>query len=116
MRRFAAGSVSADQGSINLFSDFDSGGEMWAGQGPRERRLDITFENAFSDAPLVHISLSMFDADSSNNQRFDLGAENITTKGFTIVFKTWGDSRIARARANWLAIGEQAPAEEEWMI
>ena len=37
--------------------------------------------------------------------RADLTAENVSEKGFHLVFRTWGDTRVARVRADWLAIG-----------
>jgi hypothetical protein len=45
--------------------------------------------------------------------RGDLVSENIAEEGFDIVFKTWGDTRFARARVAWLAIG-QLPPEDDW--
>ena len=32
-------------------------------------------------------------------------AEEVGAEGFTVVFATWGDTRVARVRASWLAIG-----------
>jgi hypothetical protein len=32
-----------------------------------------------------------------------------------IVFRTWGDTRVARVRADWLAIGA-LPHEDDWEI
>ena len=49
------------------------------------------------------------------NQRADISTENISTTGFDIVFKTWGDTKIARVRAAWFAIGEFA-GDEEWEL
>jgi hypothetical protein len=37
----------------------------------------------------------------------------VTTEGFEIVFRTWGDTRIARIRADWMAIGAVRD-EDEW--
>jgi H-type lectin domain len=39
-------------------------------------------------------------------------AEHITPKGFHIVFRTWADTRVARVRADWLAIGALKSADE----
>lgn len=114
--KFTSGVFAADQGVVALFSDFESQGEMWSGQGPRERRVQVKFANAFVAPPLVHLSLNMFDADCQHNQRFDLVSEDITTTDFTIIFRTWGDSKIARARASWLAIGELTHSDEQWNL
>lgn len=115
MKEIKGNLVGVDQGNVVLFSDFEDGGTMWTGRGPRERVIHVAFRKAFTRPPSVHVSLAMFDLDQRTNQRVDLGAENITEAGFDIVFKTWGDSRIARARAAWMAIGE-LPDPERWNL
>ncbi|MCI5042623.1 MAG: H-type lectin domain-containing protein, partial [Donghicola eburneus] len=49
------------------------------------------------------------------NVRVEITAENITVRGFDLVFRTWGDTRIARARASWQAIGS-LPHEDDWQL
>jgi hypothetical protein len=104
-----------DQGTITLFSDFESGGEMWTGTGPREARLKVTFSAPFRSVPSVHVTLSMLDIDRRHNQRFDLAAEAVTASGFEAVFRTWDDTKIARARATWMAIGALED-EDDWKL
>ncbi len=106
MRKFTAYRMGIDQGSKVLFSDFEHDGEMWTGTGPREFRTAITFSEPFVSAPVVHVGISMWDIDRSANQRADLLAENITPAGFDAVFRTWADTRVARIRCDWIAIGE----------
>ena len=105
MKRLRGATVGVDQGNVELFSEFASGGDMWVGSGSRERRKWIEFSAAYRDIPSVHLSLSLWDMDSNANVRADLTAENIGLKGFDMVFRTWGDTRVARIRADWLAIG-----------
>ncbi len=100
------GAVKLEQDDVVLFSDFEASGEMWSGHGPRVTVLPQTFRSAFRNAPIVHCGLSMWDIDTTSNARVDIRAENITTEGFDLVFRTWADTKIARVRANWLAIGE----------
>ena len=33
------------QGDVEVFSEFDSGGSMWTGEGERERRLHLRFDD-----------------------------------------------------------------------
>lgn len=98
-----------------MFTDFEDNGPMWAEEGPREARLKIKFSEAFQSAPVVHVGLSMWDTIGDTNQRSDLRAEKITAKGFDLVFRTWGDSRIARVRADWIAFGELSD-DEAWEL
>ena len=105
MKRIYASTIGVDQGSEMLFSDFDTNGEMWTGKGAREARVAVAFSENFKNKPNVMVTLEMFDFDNKTNQRAETVAENITKTGFDIVFKTWGDTKIARARASWMAIG-----------
>lgn len=53
--------------------------------------------------------------DNSANVRADVTAQCIDGNGFDIVFRTWGDTRIARARIGWMAIGEVAE-RDDWDV
>jgi hypothetical protein len=105
VRHFSTGRIGVQQGRLVLFSDFADGGAMWTGQGPRESRKAIEFDEPFQDIPAVIVGISMWDADQKTNLRADISADAITATGFEIVFRTWADSRIARIRADWTAIG-----------
>jgi hypothetical protein len=115
MKRFDSKRIGIDEGEAVLFSDFDSGGVMWTGSGARTRRHAVRFESGFTSPPAVHCALSMWDIDSDTNSRVDIGAENITETGFDVTFTTWGNTRVARARVRWLAIGEVAH-EDDWHL
>lgn len=79
---------------------------MWTGDGPRSAQRDVTFAEPYRAPPQVMVSLSMFDMDQASNQRADISAEEISEIGFTLLFRTWGDTRVARVRADWMSIGE----------
>ncbi|MFZ5711204.1 MAG: H-type lectin domain-containing protein [Pseudomonadota bacterium] len=115
MNRVSASLLGVEQGSLVLFSDFQDGGTMWTGQGPRELRRAVIFSEAFAADPAVQVTLSMWDMDQKTNQRADISAEMVNPEGFVIVFRTWGDTRVARVRADWLAIGELR-GEDDWEI
>ena len=115
MRKLQNHLIGLDQGSKILFSDFEDGGAMWTGKGPREVRVAVQFSDSFKTKPVVQVNLAMFDMDQKTNQRADLSTDNITEDGFEIVFRTWGDTRVARVRADWLAIGEMT-GEDEWDV
>lgn len=98
-----------------VFADFENGGAMWTGSGSRERRKVVRFDEAFASPPAVQLAISLWDMDTSAAIRAELVAENITTTGFEIVFRTWADSRIARLRASWTAIGD-LPFSDDWDV
>ena len=115
IKQFRNHLIGAEQGSIVLFSDFADNGPMWAGDGPREKRHMVSFAQPFRTAPMVQVAISMWDMDGNTNQRADLRSEAITTAGFELVFRTWGDSRVARIRADWMALGEVV-SEDDWQL
>lgn len=115
MKRISSGTLGIQQGSRVLFSDYADGGVMWTGQGDRESRHVIKFKEAFTEVPAVMVSISMWDTDHKHNARADLTAEKVTETGFHLVFRTWGDTRVARVRADWTAFG-QVRDEDDWQL
>ncbi len=113
MRKLRSHLFGIDSGSLVLFSDFLDDGEMWTGDGERILRRYVEFSEAYANPPVVNVTMSMWDIDGATNQRVDIAAADITAEGFTIVFQTWGDTRVARVRADWTAYGE-AHDEEGW--
>ena len=112
MKRISSRSIGIQQGSRILFSDFVDDGVMWTGNGPRESRHVVRFKEAFSDVPVVHVSISMWDTDHKHNARADIAAEQISEREFHLVFRTWGDTRVARVRADWMAVGSVKDADD----
>jgi H-type lectin domain len=115
LKRISPAAVGIEQGRALLFSHFADGGAMWRGSGEREIRQSVTFSETFSDAPTVMVGISLWDADQKTNLRADISAENITATGFDIVFRTWADSRLARVRADWIALGP-VRNEDQWEV
>lgn len=98
-----------------LFSDFVNDGPMWAGEGERECRVTIMFSERFDDAPNVHVSIGMWDTSHGHNSRIEINTENITPSQFDVLFRTWEDTKVARLRVDWLAIGAVF-GEDDWQI
>ncbi len=115
MKRISASTLGIAQGAQVVFSDFADGGAMWTGEGPRESRHIVNFDDRFAVPPTVSVSISMWDMDHKTNSRADITAEQVTTTGFHMVFRTWGDTRVARIRADWLAIGPVS-TDDDWDV
>ncbi|GAA6161339.1 MULTISPECIES: H-type lectin domain-containing protein [Ruegeria] len=115
MKTFRTHPIGIDQGETVVFSEFSNGGDMWTGNGTRERRSAVTFRQPFRSAPVVQIGISLWDVDTTSALRAEVKAENTTNEGFDAVFRTWSDTRIARIRVTWTAIGEVAH-EDDWDI
>lgn len=105
MQRISSNAVGIARGASMLFQAFENNGPMWTGDGPRVERSRVRFPSPFLSPPVVHVAIGMWDISGASNQRADISADKVTNDGFEIVFRTWGDTRVARVRAEWLAIG-----------
>lgn len=112
MKKLKSHTVGIDSGDVTLFKDFEDDGDMWTGQGQRERRRHIRFSERYKSPPTVQLSPSLWDLDTSTIMRADITPENITKSGFDMVFRTWGDTRVARMRIAWMAIGEMSELDD----
>ncbi|PVA05852.1 H-type lectin domain-containing protein [Thalassorhabdomicrobium marinisediminis] len=112
MKRMRNHLIGVDHGEVVMFSDFEHDGAMWTGEGARQTRAHVEFSEGFRSVPVVQVNLSMFDISNATNARMDVQAEDITPEGFAIVFRTWGDSKVARVRVAWQAMGELRQADE----
>jgi len=115
MWRIRTHRMGIDRGTQLLFSDFVTDGAMWTGEGDREIRMTVKFTERFVSPPAVMVGMSMWDIDAATNSRIDISAENITETDFEILFHTWGDTKVARIRADWIAFGE-VPDDEDWDV
>ena len=107
--------IGIDNGDVVMFSDFESGGKMWTGDGARKVTKAIKFSQSYKDVPMVNCWLSMWDVSNDTFGRMDVQAENITPEGFKIVFRTWGDTKVARVRVAWQSMGEM-PHDDDWQL
>lgn len=112
MKRMRNHLIGIDHGDVVMFSDFEHDGVMWTGDGARQTRAHVEFSESFRAPPVVQVNLSMWDMSSDTNPRADVQSEDISVDGFAIVFRTWGDTKIARVRVAWQAIGELRQADE----
>ena len=115
MKRINTNRVGIQQGSQIVFSDFVDDGPMWSGLGQCEARAVVRFPEPYIEAPAVHVSIGMWDIDHKHNSRADLVTTDITGTDFVVVFRTWGDTRIARVRVDWLAIGPIMD-DDDWQL
>jgi len=115
MLKLKSSAIGIDQGDLILFSDYQHDGLMWTGEGPRQIRAYVQFASPFQSPPSVNLGLTMWDVSNAANARADVQAEEITALGFAILFKTWGDTRIARVRVGWQAIGPVSD-DEDWDV
>lgn len=115
MKKIKSHQVGVETGVTHLFSDFAVDGEMWSGEGERTRRVQVDFSESYVSPPAVHIGFALWDISNDANHRVDMTVQNITETCFEIVFTTWGDTKVARLRANWMAVGA-VKDDEVWDV
>jgi hypothetical protein len=115
MKRLNNQRIGIAEGDVVLFSDFEHDGIMWTGEGPRQSRSPVAFSESFDDLPSVRVWLTMWDVSKTTNMRMDVQAEDVTTAGFTIVFRTWADTKVARIRVGWQALGA-VRNDDDWDV
>jgi hypothetical protein len=115
MKKFGSHKIGIDQGDVVLFSDFEHNGVMWTGDGARVSRAHVRFSEPYTTSPSVRVGLSMWDISNNTNARIDIATEDVTESGFSIVFRTWGDTKVARVRVGWQAIGPVRDSDD-WDI
>lgn len=115
MKRLRSHMIGIDQDSVLMFSDYENDGPMWSGVGTREARRTVLFKEAFLAPPSVSVGMTMWDADKGTNLRAHIHAEKVTAEGFDLVFRTWQDTRLARLRVDWMAIGALRD-DDDWDI
>ena len=113
MKKIRSHVIGIDQGEHIMFSDYENNGRMWAGEGTRQRKKTIAFSEPFRAPPVVQVTMTLWDVDKDTNVRADVQAKNVSATGFDLIFRTWGDTRVARVRLGWTAMGE-VPNDDDW--
>ena len=71
----------------------------------RSHKVQISFQQKFSQKPQVVLGLNHIDVTNDAGNRLQAVAEDITTSGFVLVFYTWADTKVWGAGASWFAYG-----------
>ncbi|MGB0496753.1 MAG: H-type lectin domain-containing protein [Rubricella sp.] len=116
MLKLSSSFIGIDSGERTLFDHFVEETPMWAGDGRREAVAEITFSERFLKPPAITVSVAMIDCDKATNLRLDIHARNVTETGASLVAVTWDDTRIARLRLHWQAIGPLTDPDDYWDV
>ncbi|CAE6448427.1 unnamed protein product [Rhizoctonia solani] len=65
---------------------------------------EIKFDKSFPRPPRVLIALNKFHTSNKHDLRIEAKAENVTPEGMTLTIKTWGDSVLYEAGADYIVI------------
>ena len=93
-------------GDEEIFDHVSEPGPMWDEDGNRNIKVRVEFSNRFASAPVVNAGFSLLDVSKDNNLRVWLRLLNIDASGFDALVLSWDDTRLAKVRVAWIAIGE----------
>lgn len=80
------------------------------GNGERTFVMDLRFLKSYETPPDVILSITSIDAESNSGDekkyelKYDIKTDSITTEGFKIKMKVWGNTQLHHIIGNWLAI------------
>ncbi len=110
---FAIGSVAYGQeiqtGTIDVNGATPGVSALQKGSGERSVTIDVVYQKPYDVKPDVIVSLSELDIPKDSPLRLSAKAISISRDGFTIVVKTWEDSRLNSCSVNWIAISQKKP-------
>ena len=80
---------------------------LLTGQGVREFDSAIIFDRPFRRTPTIAVALQRMDVINKANTRILVKTSAVTTTGFTLTLRTWGNTQIWSAGASWIAYADQ---------
>ncbi|MEA2665940.1 MAG: hypothetical protein QOI11_2884 [Candidatus Eremiobacteraeota bacterium] len=72
--------------------------------GDRTYERYVVFQPPLAVLPVMHVALSVLDADATANVRVNVIATNVSTSGFSLRIEAWADTILYAVKASWLAI------------
>ncbi|MBX2975765.1 MAG: H-type lectin domain-containing protein [Ignavibacteriaceae bacterium] len=72
--------------------------------GERVFTQSIKFKNKLDYIPEIIFNVNSIDASSQDNLRYRIEATMVTSEGFLLRIKTWGNSKIFSIAGHWQAV------------
>jgi hypothetical protein len=76
------------------------------GTGDRVYTIEVKFPKEFKVKPDINLNVTMVEGDKNADLKYDLQTSFITTEGFIIKIKTWGEGKIRAIGGTWFAISK----------
>lgn len=97
---FAQAQVESGKWSVNTSS---KGYTLSENTGERSMTIDVSFDSPFEVKPDVIIGVTMIDANTKTNIRYNVSHMSVSRDGFIIKVATWADSKISGIGGFWIA-------------
>jgi hypothetical protein len=99
----AQGTVNLDVPQVQVGTWIASGSNLSGGTGDRQMTCSVSFPKPFKVKPEVVVGITLLDAATGVGTRVNAVVEGISRDGFTVVVKTWGDSKVNGVQGSWVA-------------
>jgi len=63
-------------------------------EGDRSMTIDVSFDVPFDEKPDIILGVTMMDATTQTNTRYNVSPMSVSRDGFTIKVATWSNSKI----------------------
>jgi hypothetical protein len=97
---FAQAQVESGKWSVSTSS---KGYTLSENTGERNMTIDVSFDSPFEVKPDIIIGVTMLDANTKTNIRYNVSHMSVSRDGFTIKVSTWSESRISGIGGFWIA-------------
>jgi hypothetical protein len=97
---FAQAQVQSGKWSVNTST---KGYTLSENTGDRSMTIDVSFDSPFEVKPDIIIGVTMLDANTKTNIRYNVSPTSLSRDGFTIKVATWSESKISGIGGYWIA-------------
>ena len=97
---FAQAQVESGKWSVTTSS---TGYTLDENSGDRSMTIDVSFAVPFDRKPEIIIGVTMLDATTQTNIRYNVSPMSVSRDGFTIEVATWSESKIYGIGGYWIA-------------
>ena len=97
---FAQSQVESGKWSV---STSKTGYTLDGNEGDRSMTIDVSFDVPFDEKPDIILGVTMMDATTQTNTRYNVSPMSVSRDGFTIKVATWSNSKIYGIGGYWIA-------------
>ena len=101
---FAQEQVESGKWSVNTTK---TGYTLNGNTGDRSMTIDVSFAVPFDVKPDIIIGVTMLDATTQKNIRYNVSPLSVSRDGFIIKVATWSDSKIFGIAGYWIAHAQE---------
>ncbi len=97
---FAQAQVESGKWGVNTSN---TGYTLDGNEGDRSMTIDVSFDVPFDEKPDIILGVTMMDATTQTNTRYNVSPMSVSRDGFTVKVATWSNSKIYGIGGYWIA-------------